>query len=56
MECVVVLIKNFKKDCRVIRVVATKVSSYFITRLLDFNLHFQYRYVENEFILLFKDG
>ena len=56
MECVFVLIKIFKKDCRVIRVVATKLSSYFITRLLDFNLHFQYRYVENEFILLFKDG
>ena len=39
-----------------IRVVTTKVSSYFSTRLLVFNLHFQYSYVENDFIFLFKDG
>ena len=37
-------------------VVAAKVSNYFITRLLAFNLHFQYSYVGNDFIILFKDG
>ena len=33
-----------------------KASSYFITRLLVFDLHFQYSCVENDFMLLFKDG
>ena len=48
--------KSFKKDCGAIGVVATRVSSYFVTRLLVSLLHFQYSYVENDFILLFKDG
>ena len=31
-------------------------STYFINCLLIIDLHFQYSYVENNFILLFKDG
>lgn len=36
MTYVVVLMKSFKKYCRAIRVVAVKVSSYFVTCLLVF--------------------
>lgn len=55
MKCVDVMMKSFKKDSGAIGVIASKVNSYFIIRLLIFDLHFQYTYVENNFILLFKD-
>ena len=55
MKYVDVMMKSFKKDSGAIGVIASKVNSYFIIRLLIFDLHFQYTYVENNFILLFKD-
>ena len=56
MKCVAVLMKRFKKHCGAIGVVAAKVSCYFITRLLVFDLHFQCSYVENDFILYLRIG
>ena len=55
MKVVVVLIKSFKKDCGSIGVAAAKISSYFVTCLLIFHLHFQYSYVENGLFLLSKE-
>ena len=40
MKCVDVMMKSFKKDSGAIGVIASKVNSYFIIRLLIFDLQF----------------